>query len=65
MAPGANSNASGGQGNAKRQTGTVPKTKARKKSSVPQEVVVPTRRDLQQHLNVKFSLHFLLQNSLS
>uniref|UniRef100_A0A1L8DN79 Putative cdc7 family protein kinase n=1 Tax=Nyssomyia neivai TaxID=330878 RepID=A0A1L8DN79_9DIPT len=51
MAPGANTNNTGGQGNAKRQTGTVPKTKARKNSSVlPQEVVVPTRRDLQ-HLN--------------
>ncbi|XP_055693645.1 uncharacterized protein LOC129796025 isoform X2 [Lutzomyia longipalpis] len=50
MAPGANTNNNGGQGNGKRQTGTVPKTKARKNSSVPQEVVVPTRRDLQ-HLN--------------
>ncbi|GAB0090190.1 hypothetical protein DMENIID0001_048850 [Sergentomyia squamirostris] len=52
MAPGANTNNNGGgQGNPKRQTGTVPKTKARKNSSLPQEIVVPTRRDLQQHLN--------------
>lgn len=42
MSPGAN----------KRQTGTVPKAKATRKSSVPQEIVAPTRRDLQQHLNV-------------
>lgn len=33
-----------------RQTGTVPKTSS--KNSVPQEVVAPTRRDLQQHFNV-------------
>lgn len=42
MSPGAN----------KRQTGTVPKAKASRKNSVPQEIVAPTRRDLQQHLNV-------------
>lgn len=42
MSPGAN----------KRQTGTVPKAKATRKNSVPQEIVAPTRRDLQQHLNV-------------
>lgn len=43
MSPGAN----------KRQTGTVPKTKSSRKNAVPQEMVVaPTRRDLQQHLNV-------------
>lgn len=42
MSPGAN----------KRQTGTVPKTKTSRKNSVPQEMVAPTRRDLQQHLNV-------------
>lgn len=35
-----------------RQTGTVPKTSS--KNSVPQEVVAPTRRDLQQHFNVSY-----------
>lgn len=39
-------------GSNKRQTGTVPKTKTSRKNAVPQEVVAPTRRDLQQHLNV-------------
>lgn len=39
-------------GSNKRQTGTVPKTKIPRKNAVPQEVVAPTRRDLQQHLNV-------------
>lgn len=40
-------------GSNKRQTGTVPKTKSSRKNAVPQEmVVVPTRRDFQQHLNV-------------
>lgn len=43
MSPGAN----------KRQTGTVPKAKTSRKSAVPQEMVAPTRRDLQQHLNVR------------
>lgn len=33
----------------KRPTGTVPKTR---KNLVPQEMVAPTRRDLQEHLNV-------------
>lgn len=43
MSPGAN----------KRQTGTVPKAKTSRKNPVPQEMMVaPTRRDLQQHLNV-------------
>lgn len=42
MAPGSN----------KRSTGTVPKTKPPRKNSVPQEMVAPTRRDLQEHLNV-------------
>lgn len=41
-----------------RQTGTVPKTSS--KNSVPQEVVAPTRRDLQQHFNV--SIHFFFLN---
>lgn len=42
MAPGANN----------RNTGTVPKqTKTRNNNVVPQEMVIPTRRDLQQ-LNV-------------
>ncbi|XP_031627624.1 putative uncharacterized protein DDB_G0277255 isoform X2 [Contarinia nasturtii] len=45
MSPGAN----------KRQTGTVPKEKASRKNSVPQEIVAPTRRDLQQHLNDFFA----------
>ncbi|XP_055319156.1 uncharacterized protein LOC129576957 isoform X5 [Sitodiplosis mosellana] len=45
MSPGAN----------KRQTGTVPKAKASRKNSVPQEIVAPTRRDLQQHLNDFFA----------
>lgn len=48
MSPGAN----------KRQTGTVPKAKASRKNSVPQEIVAPTRRDLQQHLNVSVRLSF-------
>ncbi|XP_053688576.1 uncharacterized protein LOC128737866 isoform X2 [Sabethes cyaneus] len=48
MAPGANSN----NNNQNRQTGTKPKTKSSKKNSVPREVVAPTRRDLQQQLNV-------------
>lgn len=39
-------------GSNKRPTGTVPKAKASRKNSVPQEMVAPTRRDLQQHLNV-------------
>lgn len=39
----------------KRPTGTVPKAKVTRKNSVPQEMVAPTRRDLQQHLNV--SIH--------
>lgn len=44
MSPGAN----------KRQTGTVPKAKTSRKNAVPQEMMVaPTRRDLQQHLNVR------------
>lgn len=44
MSPGAN----------KRQTGTVPKTS--RKNVVPQEMMVaPTRRDLQQHLNVSIT----------
>lgn len=48
MSPGAN----------KRQTGTVPKAKTSRKNAVPQEMMVaPTRRDLQQHLNVSISLH--------
>lgn len=42
-------------GSNKRQTGTVPKTKAARKNVVPQEVVAPTPRDLQQHLNVSLS----------
>ena len=42
----------GGSGGQQRQTGTVPKTKSSRKHSVPQEIVAPTRRDLQQHLNV-------------
>lgn len=45
MSPGAN----------KRQTGTVPKAKTSRKNAVPQEMVAPTRRDLQQHLNVSMS----------
>lgn len=43
-------------GSNKRPTGTVPKTKPDRKNSVPQEMVAPTRRDLQEHLNV--SVHF-------
>lgn len=39
-----------------RQTGTVPKTSS--KNSVPQEVVAPTRRDLQQHFNVSIFCFF-------
>lgn len=55
MSPGAN----------KRQTGTVPKAKTSRKTAVPQEMMVaPTRRDLQQHLNVSIpktndNLHWL------
>lgn len=33
-------------GGSDRQTGTVPKTKARNNCNVPQEVVTPTRRDI-------------------
>lgn len=52
MSPGAN----------KRQTGTVPKTKTSRKNAVPQEMVAPTRRDLQQHLNVSiYYMHATLQ----
>lgn len=48
MSPGAN----------KRQTGTVPKAKTSRKNAVPQEMMVaPTRRDLQQHLNVRTPYH--------
>lgn len=44
-------------GSNKRQTGTVPKTKSSsRKNAVPQEVVAPTRRDFQQHLNVSISV---------
>lgn len=50
MSPGAN----------KRQTGTVPKAKTSRKNSVPQEMVAPTRRDLQQHLNVSQIIVFCL-----
>lgn len=50
MSPGAN----------KRQTGTVPKAKTSRKNSVPQEMVAPTRRDLQQHLNVSKIIIFCL-----
>lgn len=46
MAPGSN----------KRSTGTVPKTKPSRKNSVPQEMVAPTRRDLQEHLNVNTNI---------
>lgn len=49
MSPGAN----------KRQTGTVPKAKTSRKNSVPQEMVAPTRRDLQQHLNVSQIIVFI------
>lgn len=46
-------------GSNKRQTGTVPKTKSAHKNAVPQEVVAPTRRDLQQHINVRgFALSY-------
>ncbi|XP_062561948.1 probable WRKY transcription factor protein 1 isoform X3 [Armigeres subalbatus] len=48
MAPGSNNQ----NNNNNRQTGTRPKIKASKKNSVPREVVAPTRRDLQQQLNV-------------
>ncbi|XP_058827242.1 uncharacterized protein LOC131687206 isoform X2 [Topomyia yanbarensis] len=50
MAPGASNN--NNDNNHNRQTGTKPKTKSSKKNSVPREVVAPTRRDLQQQLNV-------------
>lgn len=50
MSPGAN----------KRQTGTVPKAKTSRKNAVPQEMVAPTRRDLQQHLNVSPPFSLLL-----
>lgn len=49
MAPGSNNQ---NNNNNNRQTGTRPKIKASKKNSVPREVVAPTRRDLQQQLNV-------------
>lgn len=45
MAPGANN----------RNTGTVPKQTKTRNNNVPQEIVVPTRRDLQQ-LNVSIFL---------
>lgn len=46
----------------KRPTGTVPKAKtsSRTKNAVPQEMVAPTRRDLQQHLNVNIRLFIFL-----
>lgn len=47
----------------KRPTGTVPKAKVTRKNSVPQEMVAPTRRDLQQHLNV--STHIIHWPSLN
>lgn len=53
MAPVANNNNNNNNNtNNIRRTGTVPKTKTVKKNSVPQEMVVPTRRDLQQQINV-------------
>ncbi|XP_055591711.1 uncharacterized protein LOC129743651 isoform X2 [Uranotaenia lowii] len=58
MAPGANNNQNNSNNNNNnsnnhnRQTGTKPKTKSSKKNSVPREFVAPTRRDLQQQLNV-------------
>lgn len=51
-----------GPGSNKRPTGAVPKTKPQRKNSVPQEMVAPTRRDLQEHLNVsenKYLCNFL------
>ncbi|KFB50259.1 hypothetical protein ZHAS_00018336 [Anopheles sinensis] len=53
MAPGSSSNQNNNaNNNNNRQTGTKPKSKSSKKNSVPQEMVAPTRRDLQQQLNV-------------
>lgn len=61
MAPVANNNNNNNNNtNNIRRTGTVPKTKTSKKNSVPQEMVVPTRRDLQQQINVCIRLCFLL-----
>ena len=40
--------------NNRRQTGTVPKTKTSRNNSLPQEIVAPTRRNLQQQINVIF-----------
>lgn len=48
MAPGANN----------RNTGTVPKQTKTRNNNVPQEIVVPTRRDLQQ-LNVSIFWLFI------
>ncbi|XP_052861058.1 uncharacterized protein LOC128268083 [Anopheles cruzii] len=53
MAPGSSNNQNNNANhNNNRQTGTKPKSKSSKKNSVPQEMVAPTRRDLQQQLNV-------------
>lgn len=51
MAPVANNNTANNNNSNVRQTGTVPKAKSSKNNVVPQEIVVPTRRDLQHHLS--------------
>lgn len=51
MAPVANNNTANNNNSNVRQTGTVPKAKSTKNNAVPQEIVVPTRRDLQHHLS--------------